>query len=51
MRNLEIIGEAAKKIPEEIRMKYSVAEWKEIKKYAEEKGIKLYFSYQFKNVS
>jgi len=29
IRNLEIIGEAVKKIPEEIRKKYADVEWKE----------------------
>jgi len=29
IRNFEIIGEAVKKIPEEIRMKYADVEWKE----------------------
>lgn len=29
IRNLEIIGEAVKKIPEEIKMKYADVEWKE----------------------
>ncbi len=30
VRNLEIIGEAAKKIPEEIRIKHSSVEWRKI---------------------
>ena len=29
MRNFEIIGEAAKNVPEKIRRKYSFVEWKE----------------------
>ena len=30
VRNLEIIGEAVKKVPDEIRMKYSDIEWSKI---------------------
>ena len=30
MRNLEIIGEAAKRIPEDLREKYPHIEWKKI---------------------
>ena len=30
IRNLEIIGEAAKNIPESFRIKYSIIEWKKI---------------------
>ena len=30
IRNLEVIGEAVKKIPEEIRTQYPAVEWKKI---------------------
>lgn len=30
IRNLEVIGEAVKKIPEEVRSKYPVVEWRKI---------------------
>lgn len=30
VRNLEVIGEAAKKVPEEIRIKHPFVEWKKI---------------------
>ncbi|MBM4324677.1 MAG: DUF86 domain-containing protein [Deltaproteobacteria bacterium] len=30
VRNLEIIGEAIKKLPEDIRLKYPEVEWKKI---------------------
>lgn len=30
IRNLEVIGEAIKKIPEDVRMRYPLVEWKKI---------------------
>lgn len=30
VRNLEVIGEAAKKIPDDVRRRYPVVEWKKI---------------------
>lgn len=30
VRNLEVIGEAAKKIPEDVRLRYPAIEWKKI---------------------